>query len=131
MKFLSRGLNNFRKFLGLSEDVRTRVKTTFFENRLWWDGTILCWLTVPPTKIRTHSSAVQPVSCSPQSGGRGHRTRIPISDLDLGQIGCGVLKIFCFQMTLMIVNLIGLLEDEDLLVSSPGAPRHDKSYDGK
>ena len=30
-----------------------------------------------------------------------------------------------------MVNSIGLLEDEDLLVSSPGAPRHDKSYDGK
>ena len=30
-----------------------------------------------------------------------------------------------------MVNSIGLLEDEDFQVSSPGAPRHDRSYDGK
>ena len=28
VNFLSRGLNNFRKFLGPGEDVRTGVKTT-------------------------------------------------------------------------------------------------------
>ena len=54
----------------------------------------------------------------------------PHDDQELGQICCGVLESFVSD-TLTMVNSIGLLEDEDTQLSSPGAPRQDKSYDGE
>ena len=78
MNFLSRGLNNFRKFLGLSEDVRTRSEDDLVKVVCGGMAPSLCAAFSATYTDPTHSSVVQPVNCSPQFGGRGHGTKDPL-----------------------------------------------------